>query len=83
MNIGIVLNIAKVVLKGAMPKILGGMTGLAGYNDSGKTGSLAALMDGSKFATLVVIVLGLGVSLLPADVRSALIEAVNLFAIAE
>lgn len=58
-----------------LPKLIG----LAGYKDSNKNSNLGALLDGSKFATFVIILLGLGISLLPHDMRMALIETITLF----
>lgn len=74
MNTKLILGVVKVVL----PRILGRITGLAGYRDQGKTGALSGLFDGSKFVAVVVVLAGLGLSMLPVEVRTALLEVVAI-----
>lgn len=68
--------VVKQLLKTFIPKLIG----LAGYKDGNKTSGLSALLDGSKFATFLVIIGALVISLLPVDVVNALIELIQMFA---
>lgn len=76
MNTRLIVGLIRTVL----PRVLGSITGLAGYRDRGKTGALSALFDGSKFTAVVVILLGLGVSMMPPEIRTALLEVVGMLA---